>query len=1137
MASIKSISELSTHTAQYVTSDTDNWKSYLTTASRLYKYRFDEQLLIYAQRPDATACASMDIWNNKMNRWIKAGSKGIAVIRENEGGVPHLEHVFDISDTRPLRDAKTPYLWKMREEYKRVVLDDFYSRYGGSDGQDFGSYLMGLAHHAAVRNYSDYLRDLLYDVGDGFLKKDGQLETGARFLNLLVASVQYTLLIRCGLSVSDYLDDRKLEDIMNFSSPIALHHLGDAVSTVSMGILLEIGQVIRKHDREMAQNRQEERKEKVSLEKNENIVYTTGNDKFNTLKCENEGRNIADARTDIHENGGLSDTGSETGRGGNERDTAWEVRDAETKLSKGEPTRDIYVDAADRSFDTAPAGNREGGPGTGGQDGGQADEGKQRGREPERAGSDGLATGSQQFHDAGGGKRTSGNRLQIDINQKQAEEQRIMDPELASAFFVPEAQKPVIDRILSNGGGGRHSIERIVAFFQKSPSISEASDFLKDEYGTGGKGFVIAGQEYALWFDESGIRIAPGRTVDNIGCQVLPWPLVAAEIYECLEAGIYATQEKLDSARENEYRELAGDLLDLRRELSDDGERRGFLSCLFSLDGGYPKASEELADILKEKEGYGEILSELSRFVSAYEQEQDLLRYCIKSPVRLLSRLSDMRIIPEQYEAREGFEPLKGSFITEDEINHMLLRGGNVSESRIRIYSYFTKGHDAKECANFLKEEYGVGGIGSLGYDVWHDSKGLRFSRGDEGSDFKKYDTVYMKWNELQRRIIRLITTGKYLNPEEMARAAEYKKEAEVAGEPEQTVFIPADRIGGGIKESAEGQLAFDFDAMGAEVTETVSVIPGPAVQDSVNQQAGSQETEVKTDPVTAANAGEDIDEKFLDLDEAKHLIEAFCYEEYRVEEVDFSNPERIGIVCINTEDERHEIVVEVNLTEPAVSKFYDDICVEKREYGSLRELIDKELSALDFNELVSLDKTADTLEIQGGKNEDATDSNNASGVSYVPRNFRIVGDDLGTGGPETKYQNNITAIRTLKKIESERRLATPAEQEVLSQYVGWGSLSQVFDPENEKWAAEYVELKELLMPDEYDSTRSTVLNAFYTSPVIIREMYDAVCRMDFVPGSILEPSCAIGNFFGLVPEKMTDSRLFDYPDHFRKSR
>lgn len=279
------VSQLADQTAKAVTRNADGWKSYLTTASRLYKYSFDEQLLIYAQRPDATACASMELWNEDMRRWVKAGSKGIALI--NKDGIrPRLTYVFDVADTRPVRGAKMPYLWEMKEEHHAAVMDTLARRYGETETADIGLALMEQAKHAVDEVYRDILTDLAYDTQDSFLEGLDDFNLEVRFRNLLTASVQYTLLTRCGLNAADYLDNEDFEGISEFSTPAVLHHLGSATSELSMNMLLEVKKAIRQVEKEKAQNRQ--KNPEKPLAKEPVIGYTEIGKEFSTLKRESK---------------------------------------------------------------------------------------------------------------------------------------------------------------------------------------------------------------------------------------------------------------------------------------------------------------------------------------------------------------------------------------------------------------------------------------------------------------------------------------------------------------------------------------------------------------------------------------------------------------------------------------------------------------------------------------------------------------------------------------------------------------------------------------------------------------------------------------------------------------------------------
>lgn len=1379
----------------------------------------------------------------------------------------------------------------------------------------------------------------------------------------------------------------------------------------------------------------------------------------------------------------------------------------------------------------------------------------------------------------------------------------------------------VIGRALTCGGNEKNSILRIAAFYQKDPDVEQAAAFLAEEYKTGGKGLSIGGRDYAMWFDRDGIRIAQGHTANIPDSTLVSWEKAAEMVSGLLEEGRYAAQETLDSARQNEYRELAEKLWYLRQDLSDEGKEMDalpFLSELYDTYHGFPDCTEKLAECLADPETRKRLMYEVDGFAREYDGNRNLLRFHFHEPFGLAARISLLSPEPKEFTALEGFEPARASFITEDEIDRMLTRGSGISEGKMRIYSYFVQGHDAKERTAFLRDEYGTGGHGHTGYNEWHDSKGIKLTRGDEISGFEGYDTVRLNWDKVQKRIGQLIESGRYLTPKEMAYTAQYEKiqlarnivtfyscdpnrETDISpydrsydeaqkkiltslGDPEKSAAMyedmakrfalvqpdernyhlmqravdnmsayqrgeyslftplsaealqeqrqkkkevekpsakkeakPLDELETAAralakkqrqkaKEDSNGQLSFDFstnvpeeteaepdgqepaerenikadaskileeqglavsdemldtvlDEAGQEpvngealarrtkealnrdeeeailsqydlgygylgngltvwnrleevygdyktvahinadrsvdfrdadlpeiikeqirqiadtaepnisATQDVPVFTEPPKKDAertegkataeenketltekpqemvqtnqtaalyretlatltdvirqssfydylrdretdydsaaaeldselayfVEDIAGSQpelyeafhslpkfrewmvedilqltyddilidsrdallrhagkpdfpewaaeppgqeqpvmETAAEEQPVqepetghteesvpdtakepgntpaepaepdltpnveeylnlksqhpdklvgvqaggyylfygedakTAAAAlgtkletreipglgetsvtggrtwqtilknllehghstviaGPDpehgetapyqiikerdiadyiplgmqltIDGRRMEIDsvdyenghvslrdlemqgwfpifrqetvpfvrdcveqeweragfvtdvletaeekpqtqlsgqktadgelteeelsrltsdpemqEAIELIGDFILEEYNEDSVDIRDPRQVGIAYGVTDKNGFEVQVDVNLLDFSISQIVEGKVVETRQYDSLRELIDMELAFLDYDQLLYLEphiedqleadlnerimweQTAgaregveptepdafagwetlpkpETVERQNIPTRQETDRNQGTppehGISYAqeepsemveieggtiggdnpllfssPRlpydivieklrtgpervNFHITDDELGTGGQKTKYQNNVAAIRTLKQVEAENRLATPQEQETLSNYVGWGGLAQAFDPDNEKWSREYAELKELLTPEEYASAQSTVLNAHYTSPTVIKAMYEAVSRMDFMPGNILEPSCGIGNFFGLVPEGYEKSNLY----------
>lgn len=1246
---IQLVSELADQTAREVTQNVDNWKHYLHTASRLYKYSFNDQLLIYAQRPDATACAAMEIWNDKMRRWVKAGAKGIALIHESESGRPRLEYVFDVADTRPVRGAKMPYLWEMRQEYHASVLTALENQYGESSTQDLGKRLMEIASFAVKKIYPEYLRDLDYDTKKDFLEGLNTLNVKGCFGNTLTASVQYTLLVRCGLEPSDYLEDKKLEGITAFSTPDVLHHLGDAVSTLSMGILQEIGKAIRTQDKERLQNPIE--KAEKPLEKIERIGYTKDKEQFNTLKRESIERRNGNGRAEIQEKRGLPDTRPDAGRRGrNGGEAIRKVRDTAAELPKETPPRDIHLHAADRTADAAPVPDRPAGTGTGRPDNSKDDETGRRERGIKGSRSDGMASGSEQFYGTGGRNRASGNRVSVIAEQEDSEIKQENQKETETAGVTPavsvsetkkaesepayfqltlfptveeqveriaqaqqgepaaktdpipsfsvnslsDVPENVIARALTSGSNKNDSILRIVAYFQKSPSLTDAVAFLSEEYGTGGKGISIAGKKYALWFDKEGIRIAPGLTANIAGNTLVSWEKAAALINQLLESGTYAGQEKLDAAQENEYTELAEKLWFFYQNLSDKAREAGLMPSVIQHYKTFTDDVAQMARLLMKKDSRDTILEELTHFNRAYQEHPEFLRFRNRyTPEKLLAQISSLNLPQKVFYAIEGFEPCKGGFITEDEITDLLKGGSGISERKMQIYSYFVQGHDTKECADFLRKEYGDGGHGYIGYDEWHDSKGIQLTRSDDFSSDEGYDTVKINWNQVQKRIRGLIDAGTYLSAKEQTYMADYEKLC--LARKLYTFFYYDPRV----KQTREWDInaaECDFkplldspkhcETLYEDMVETFALISEKEGQkyqimkDAIEAMASFQRGEYS---LFTPLSEETLQAKRMEREAAKQAkseksstpkqqkepageLEAAARALSKKQKGKEKVKERadgqltFDFAVVNKAEPESVLTESVKTTEaleaaPQISEKTDKQQPEQKHNNKQTEELFKQ-NGIQKKEAVQQEAKPDIVkasemaepavkpseemvEIEGGQIATAeTESISSRGLPYEivveklhfgtdRHNYHITEDTFGTGGQKSKFQNNIAAIQTLKQIEAENRLATPAEQETLAKYVGWGGLAQAFDASNEKWATEYAKLKELLTPEEYASARSTVLNAHYTSPTVIKAMYEAIGAMEFTPGNILEPSCGIGNFFGLVPEKYQQSNLY----------
>ena len=672
----------------------------------------------------------MELWNGTMRRWVRSGSSGIALIRKS-GGRPHLEYVFDVSDTRPVEGARTPWLWELREEHHAAVVAALERRYGPTEESGIANQLMDLAEYAVREVYRDHLRDLAYDAEGSLLDGLDDLNLEVRFRNLMTASVQYTLLRRCGLNPSDYLDDDDLAGITEFTTPAVLHHLGEAVSSVSKDLLMEIGRSIRAYEQEARKNRENNLEKPLA---NQAVIgYTEVTRNFSTLNHESAERSDTHERdehdrADVHEGRGLSDSRSGDGqRGRSGGDASGQVRDAAGELPEAGASRDVHLDAADGAVGAAPAGDRPAGAGAGRQDRERPDEARRRERGAESEQSDGVGAGGQQLHGAGRGNGADGDRLQVTTEQAeheaageepaaslsmepdasdaeepapprfslfptveeqveaiieaQAEEKRTAAEEpaqirLDGADRIPDA---VIGRALTAGSNERDSIKRIVAHFQKDYPIANSAAFLKEEFGTGGKGVTIAGQKYALWYNGEGVHIAAGNRALTPNSTTISWTDAALLISDLLRKGMYATQENIDGARGNEFEELAQKLAYMRQDFSEEAREHGFLPSIESAysGNGYPEITLQITELLRKPESRAAIVSELRQFADSYALNGDLLRFRrIHDPETLWARLSDLDKPIAEFHAVEAFEPVRASFITEDEIDELLKRSG-----------------------------------------------------------------------------------------------------------------------------------------------------------------------------------------------------------------------------------------------------------------------------------------------------------------------------------------------------------------------------------------------------------------------------------------------------------------------------
>ena len=792
MAKFNDIRELAQQNARWVSNSPKDWMNYLDVAARLYRYSFKDTLLIHAQRPDATACAELEVWNKKMNRWVNRGAKGIALL-DDASPRAKLRYVFDIADTHLVQGGRTPILWRIDDsEHQQMILDHLADTYALTQTDSMNAALMELAQQSTAENLEEAMDGLEYEVADTFLEGLDEDNLRVRFRELMTNSIFYTLSRRCEQEPLEVLEDEDFIRIVDFNQLPVLTFLGNAVSEQCEAVLRDIGREMQKiYRKEVTEH----------LAKTADSLYNTSTD-FSTLKCETE-TNITEGGkpygTDLSPQGGLPVSEPDrTGRA----DEHWEVRDAAQDLSEGKQEELVSEYADERQAESASGADRR----AGGEPDGRTD------REPERevSGSeqgnrtDGMGGTSEQSDRDGGRDRAEGIGVQLttDTTEQDLSE---AEEEIASAFSLPslptveqqiwaieapmQAQyadeitipAEVVDEILRMGSNRSKSQLRLIYNFMTEQTPEEYTAFVKKEYGEGGKGFEIGGTKYAVWFDELGMQIAVGDTVRNDpqNKAFLSWEDVSCRIHQLLQQGEYAPKSVLDAARGNALHEHAEALSYMERDMAEGVAEMVFAdTSIFS--GGYPELTERLAKLLDQPEFLADLNERLLGLAEAYAEDKSVMRMQFYRPDKVSERFQKFALPYQPYQAREGFQWNEQEvFITEDEINAFLAGGGPYSDGRLATYSFFLTHTEKAERAAFLKDRYGVGGSSHAlsradNSHASYDGRGLELARGIYG---KPDALVKLNWNQAAERVAKLIDQSLYLKPADYSRMPSYERE------------------------------------------------------------------------------------------------------------------------------------------------------------------------------------------------------------------------------------------------------------------------------------------------------------------------------------------------------------------------
>ncbi len=1442
--------QMADHTAKQITGSFGEWTAFLETASRLYKYPFHEQLMIFAQKPDATACADYDLWNKQMRRYVRRGTKGIALI-DTSGDNPRLKYVFDVSDTGGRENSRRPFLWEYRDEHQDAVTAALEQRYDISGKQGLANQLEQIAFQLVNEYWNDNSHDILGILADSFLEEYDDYNVGVAFKNAATVSTAYTLMSRCGLNPEDYFEHEDFLSVFDFNTRDTIAALGSVISNTSEQVLRHIEITIKNYEREASLQQQAER------------------------------TNDYAEQPELHADRGLPDPQPDAER--NRIEAPGQVRSDAEAVSAGAQTGAVEPhDTVGDPVSPSEGDRRDGEPETGTVDAG-ADEAERRDGGSESQRPDEVGGTDEQPEGAGRGDHSDGADLQLNTSQQLTLFDMAMFPsEQEQMSFIDEAESVMptpfafsfsqedIDLVLRVGSNNRDARRIVASEFEKQKSTAEIAATLQEQY-IGGAGFKTDHGEFSAWYGEDGIHLAKGRSARySRSAQIISWEAAAERIGQLMEVGQYATNVEVVEAESFERTRMAESLLYHYGDMSEAAREQGFMPSLTDCrKGGFPDATERMAEALKDPAFRQQLIEELTAYATAYAQDHSLMRFRLYNPQRVLNDLTDYSLPRREYTSDMAEVEQPGMFITDDEIDATIAGGSNVEGGKGRIYAFFTEAHNAKEKIDFLKNEYGTGGsshaVSRSGWEE-HSAKGMKLQK-------HGCTDVELSWKKVVPRIESLIRNDRYFTPEERIRYEEMKTREwqftqnvnayndikhdhpddivlfqvgdffEIYGEDAKNAArqldltltsravlgvgrvemcgIPADRLEEFVEklrqthsvtisplntvvnehlsyslaklETTEAEVTVPvlssetganapvseekteeakptirelFDRYKPVIKDAISednryrnacghsdhenaVIEGnaairravlnsgdtelirlyadmpefrnrihkeaidetypklhellrPLSQDDIDDalrawngdmdskravarymeahardkdtaawlsreyggdenkglfivRAGSpEETELSWPKVQRRIAQlikaekfftpeeydrfEDIDpvvirERLAErgivngevVDEEKHNNSPFTqqvmadvdrvYAEenlipgettfthngqaYMVDRVNFDTGtvlyQNIGFTLpagedvfqsapistvrmyMEMEDEKaaqpQEQMSPFETAAPPYqvgdTVYLDDTAFQIRNIGlfdiqlqdpTLAYPIFRAESKERFMNLLRQDERnryifdrieaepqfeTEAVAVYGAEEnnlpydvviqtlrttEPEIDPPSRGGVSIPTddaQNFHIEDDHLGEGGPKAKFQSNVSAIRLLKELEASGSQALPEQQQILSKYVGWGGLADAFDPDKESWSKEYAELKELLTPEEYAAARSSTLNAHYTSPVVIKAIYDAVERMGFQTGNILEPAMGVGNFFGCLPESMQNSKLY----------
>ena len=1219
------IRKLYNNTCEDIVRSPTVWQNFLGSACYNFRLPFDEQLLIYAQRPDAKAVLSFNSWNNRFNRMVNRGAKGIAVVDDSADN-PKLKYYFDISDTSERENSKPVPIWKYEDSFKDDVIKTLQNAYDiASD--DIYNAVWETSKTLVEDNINDYNADLVMCKNNSFLEELSEDMCESVLRMALQNSVAYMIMARLNLDVDGYFDNESFEGVMSFNTPLTVSILGNATSSIAEMGLSEISKtvlsVIRTFDKEQNTQYTKGEKENERSVTNDSNIYTNGQLPNTELDASAEknssqqlwqgtqevsqgnpsgnlslstdtghsqqplerdsGTGTADGRTNHKADGkstrsdretqtnGYDDLGGndeqyqELGEGNSiERTDLHDVTDElppfvdeqairymlsnpDDDLVQRKPaiikayqttkkdnelinyTKTLYP----RRFDEYDKFNKHFGF-TLADNGLLMYEGNYKTRTKESVFSwDIVVSIIKEFINDGKYLDTEKEeKTQLDLFSFSYDNEPVYDEIPQTSLFTDFGiSQQIIDEALCCGFNDKNSRVQIAMHFRRDRGVEYNARMLKFLYGTNGAGFVFNGEKVSFWYDENGISIAKGTSAKTSTATHLTWVQAAVRIRELLDVGRYMPQYELDKVDDYELNKVADRLTEFIRDLSDDYPNKD--NCLQSIqkeiDGvfGYPDMVEKITDMLKDDEKRTQIFKEYGSLMDDYNASIKIIRfnYAAQYSIPYIAEIIEgMKREPIRFKAEPGYLPDRKMFISQDEIDKIIINGKSNHAYRLETYTYFVNHPDKADRIKYVGKDNQSGYLG--GNDsVNKTTKGIEFSH---GSVMEPYAKVLIKWSDVAKRIDTLIKQNKFVTQEDIDAIPDiYKNE----------ISRNLESFFEGLSENDAKPYPNDIEPYKISRIIKAQLDNPQALNDIENMMSNALALMDKDDRMYQYR--KQIYDDFVAYKNGTFKLYDYLNLAPKVKQPSkFTKPaekEKVDaeIEPVVSEDDGLDLIgeeIEIDgrhFVVDSVSNGYVSMADQTFADGTGFPIFRKE--TVEFVRQYLPTEKEQIISAQNTKQH--TEHSQWDIHPEIPveqrHDFDFAAHPVEVVGKKERFRRNMEAIKVLKKCEVDNRFATPDEQIVLSKYVGWGGIPEAFDENNSSWANEYKELISVLSPEEYNAARESTLTAFYTPQEVVKACYDIAENLGFKQGNILEPSCGIGNFIGMKPKSMTDSKVY----------